>query len=228
VSADVSDRALRAAGRRRARDAASGAGPAPEVGPPPRWPGAANKFVLFGEVMQVGILVTLLSLPLVTLPLALAAGVRHLRRFLAADGSRLTLFWADVRHGLGRKLLFGLAVVAVAVVLAIDIAVAGTGALPGGQLVAAAGWVGLAALGLLVLGYAGAWQPGRTTRSTLRAAVTALTGDRIGAAYLLACLGFTVIVTWQLLPLIIPALGCVALAIVAIPERKRAVAPREP
>jgi hypothetical protein len=28
-------------------------------------------------------------------------------------------------------------------------------------------------------------------------------------------------VTWQLLPLIVPALGCVALAIVAVPERPR-------
>jgi hypothetical protein len=224
MSADVSDRARRAAGRRRARDAASGAGPAPETGPPPRWPGAANKFVLFGEVMQIGILVAVLSLPVITLPLALAAGVRHLRRFLAADGSRLNLFWAEVRHGLGRKLLFGLGVVAVALVLTIDIMVAGTGALPGGRLVAAAGWVGLAALGLLVLGYAGSWQPGRTTGHTLRAAVTALTTDRIGAAYLLACLGFTVIVTWQLLPLIVPALGCVALAIVAVPERRRPAA----
>jgi hypothetical protein len=32
---------------------------------------------------------------------------------------------------------------------------------------------------------------------------------------------FAGIVTWQLAPLVIPALGCVALAIVAAPERPR-------
>ena len=187
-----------------------------------RWPGAARKFPLFGEVMLVGILVVVVSLPIITLPLALAAGVRHLRRFLASDDARLSLFWADIRHGFGAKLLFGLAVLGLAVVLLLDVDLAGTGALPGGLVVAVVGWVGLAALALVVLGYAGSWAPGMTGRAAVRAGLVTLRSDLVGTAYLLASAGFTAIVTWQLAPLIMPALGCVALAIVAIPERRPA------
>ena len=45
--------------------------------------------------------------------------------------------------------------------------------------------------------------------------------DLAGAAYLVATAVFAGVVTWQLVPLVIPALGCIALAIVAVPERPR-------
>jgi hypothetical protein len=61
-----------------------------------------------------------------------------------------------------------------------------------------------------------------TGRTAIRVGIASLRADLVGAAYLLSAAGFTVIVTWQLAPLIMPALGCVALAIVAIPERRPA------
>ena len=45
--------------------------------------------------------------------------------------------------------------------------------------------------------------------------------DVPGALYLAATAAFVVIVTWALVPLVIPALGCAALAVVAVPERPR-------
>jgi hypothetical protein len=55
----------------------------------------------------------------------------------------------------------------------------------------------------------------------VRAVPDALLADLAGAAYLLATAVFAAVVTWQLVPLIVPALGCAALAIVAVPERPR-------
>ncbi|HET8949743.1 MAG TPA: hypothetical protein VFN44_04505 [Solirubrobacteraceae bacterium] len=66
---------------------------------------------------------------------------------------------------------------------------------------------------------AGRWTPLLRWRGALRAVPHALRADPAGAAYLLATAVFAGIVTWQLFPLIVPALGCVALAIVAVPER---------
>ena len=78
------------------REARSGAGPTREGAEPGRNPGAAAKFGLFGEVLTVGLLMALISLAVVTLPIALAAGIRHLRRFVAAGlGVRRRPGWND-------------------------------------------------------------------------------------------------------------------------------------
>ena len=52
-----------------------------------RFPGAKSAFGLLGEVLLIGILMAIVSLPVITIPAALAAGVRHLRRYLKADDS---------------------------------------------------------------------------------------------------------------------------------------------
>jgi hypothetical protein len=93
--------------------------------------------------------------------------------------------------------------------------------LPGGPLVGVIGWVGLAALVLVLFTAAGRWTPGLGWLGALRAVPGTLRADPAGAAYLFATAVFAGVVTWQLAPLIIPALGCIALAIVAAPERPR-------
>ncbi|MCR2825759.1 hypothetical protein, partial [Microbacterium sp. zg.Y909] len=137
----------------------SGAGPVRTEGPPPRFPGASGRFALFGEVLQVGLLMTLVALPVVTLPAALAAGIRHLRRLVTAEDSRLQFFWADVR----RAVLPGSAVGAVSLVatlvLLLDIDLARSGFLPGGAVIEVVGWAGLAGVAVAVLAAAGAWTP---------------------------------------------------------------------
>ena len=113
----------------------------------------------------------------------------------------------------------GAASVVLAAVLALDIDLAGSGVLPGGPVVGVVGWVGLAALVLALFTAAGRWTPssagcgalqGRAARASRRpgrGGVPRRDGgvrrDRHVAA----------------VPLVIPALGCVALAIVAVPER---------
>lgn len=208
----ASERAARHAER-------SGSGPVRSDAPPARFPGATSAFGLLGEVLLVGVLVAIVAIPVVTLPTALAAGVRHLRRFLRAEHSPLGRFWADVRAGLVGGIGVGAASVVLVLVLLLDIDLANTGVLPGGPVVAAVGWLGLAALALALFTAAGLWAPQRGWLGALRLASRSVAADPIGAAYLVAAAVFAVVVTWQLLPLIVPALGCVALAIVAVPER---------
>lgn len=212
----------RAAERAARRAALSGSGPTrDDAATPVRFPGARSAFGLLGEVLLVGILVALVSLPVVTLPAGLAAGTRHLRRFLRAEDSSLEWFWRDVRAALLGGIGVGVASVVIAAVLALDIDLASTGVLPGGPVVAFVGWAGLAALVLALFVAAGRWSPELGWLGALRAVPRALRDDPAGAGYLVATAAFAVIVTWQLIPLVIAALGCVALAIVAVPERPR-------
>src|SRR5690606_22077874 len=83
----------RSEARAAAREARSGAGPVDAAFEPGAHPGATAKFGLFGEVLTAGLLIALVALPVVTLPISLAAGVRHMRRFAAAEDSRVALFW---------------------------------------------------------------------------------------------------------------------------------------
>lgn len=212
----------RAADRAARRAALSGSGPTrDDATPQARFPGAKSAFGLFGEVLLVGVLIALVSLPVLTLPAALAAGVRHLRRFLRAEESGLDWFWRDVRASLVGGLGIGAASAAIVAVLVLDIDLASTGLLPGGPVVGLVGWAGLGALAVGLFTAAGRWTPQLGWLGAIREVPGALRADPAGAGYLLATGVFAGVVTWQLAPLIVPALGCVALAIVAVPERPR-------
>ncbi|GAA1961353.1 hypothetical protein GCM10009717_30120 [Agromyces allii] len=194
----------------------------PEVdGSTLRWPGAANRFALFGEVLWVGILVVACSLPIVTLPAALAAGIRHLHRFLAAEASGVRLFLGDVRRGLPGGVAVGAAAVVLAAVLWLDVRLAASGALPGGPVVGAVGALGLVALAVALLLAASAWTPERGWRPALRSVPARFAGDPVGALYLVVALGLAAVVTWQLPPLVVPGVGCLVFAVVATGERER-------
>lgn len=210
----TSDRAAR-------RAESSGSGPTRSDAPPARFPGATSAFGLLGEVLLIGVLVALVSVPVVTLPAGLAAGVRHLRRFLKAESSSIGAFWADVRASLLGGIGVGVASLVLVLVLLLDLDLANSGALPGGPLVGAVGWLGLAALALALFTAVGRWTPRTGWMGAVRSVPRAIAADPIGAAYLVATAVFAAVVTWQLLPLVVPALGCVALAIVAVPERPR-------
>lgn len=208
----------RAAQKAEQRAALSGAGPTGE-GAIARFPGAKARFALFGEVLLVGMLMTALCVPLVTVPIALAAGIRHLRRYLNAEDSRLALFWIDVRRGVAGGAVVGLVTVVLVLILLLDIDLAGTGTLPGGPLIAVVGWLGLAATGVALLTAASAWSPEHGWRGAVRRIPTLVADDVRGALYLVATLVFVAAVTWALPPLLIAGLGCAALAAVAIPVR---------
>ncbi|WP_372967771.1 hypothetical protein [Microbacterium sp.] len=211
----------RRARRAATREARSGAGPTVSGVEPGVNPGASAKFGLFGEVLTIGLMMTVVALGVVTLPIALAAGIRHLRRFVAAEDSRAGLFWEDVRAGILPSLVVGVPAAVIAAVLTIDIVVAGSGALPGGQAIAVVGWAGLLVLCVALLAAAGAWSPALGWIGAVRAVPSIVRADAAGAAYLAAAAVFTGVVTWALAPLFIAGIGCAALAVVAVPARRR-------
>src|SRR5690606_16577061 len=184
-------------------------------------PGATTRFALFGEVLQTGLLVTLVGLAVITLPVGLAAGIRHLRRFVAAEDSRAALFWTDVRRGLPGGALVGAVAAIVAGVLVTDILLARSGALPGGALVECVGWAGLVAVAVAVQLACAQWRPEDGWMPAVRGIPGAMRTDAVGTLYLAAAAVFVGVATWALPPLFLPAIGCVALAVVAVPARRR-------
>lgn len=211
----------RRAHRAAKREARSGAGPTVAGVEPGVNPGATAKFGLFGEVLTIGLMMTIVALGVVTLPIALAAGIRHLRRFVAAEDSRAGLFWDDVRAGILSSLVVGVPAAVIAAVLTIDVVLAGSGVLPGGEAIAVVGWAGLLALAVAVLFTAGAWAPEKGWAAAVRSVPAAVKADAAGAAYIAAAAIFTGVVTWALAPLFIAGIGCAALAVVAVPARRR-------
>jgi hypothetical protein len=209
-----------ASSRKARAQAASGSGPtSSEAG---AWPGAKQRFALFGEVLLTGIIVVLISIPIVTIPLALAVGKRHLMRFLRAEGSQLALVAGDVREGFIGGVGIGCAWLAATGILLMDLLLVASGALPGGVAVGALVVVLLAALTVLTLWVAASWTPASGWRAALRVGFASLRTDSVGSAYLLVGAGLVVLFTWMLPPLIIPALGCVCFAIAAIAVRRAA------
>jgi hypothetical protein len=207
--------------RLRAADRAARSGSGPTSSEPSRLPGATGGFALFGEVLLVGLLVTAVSLAVVTLPLALAAGIRQLRRYLRADASSAGLFWRDVRRGLLPGLGAGVGVLLATLVLLLDVDLARSGALPGGELVGALGVVLLVVIAAGLLAAASLWSPETGWLAAARATPARLWRDPVGALLLAVAAGFVVLATWQLLPLVVPALGLACFAAVAVPERPR-------
>jgi len=181
-----------------------------------RWPGAANRFALFAEVLFTGLLVTLLALPLVTLPLALAVGARHLRRFVLDEPSPLGTALAEARAGFVRALPVGLALLALTAVLGLDLLVASSGALPGATAVAVVCAALLAAALVVVLTASALWVPESRWTPLLREAALLAIRDLRGSGALLVALVLATVVTWQLAPLVVPALGCTVFAALAV------------
>ena len=199
---------------------ASGSGPTLEERDPVRYPGAKGAFALFGEVLLTGLLVTVAGLLVVTLPAALAAGIRHLRRYAAAEQSHVRTFWQDWRRALPGGVVVGIVAVALAVLLLLDIDLANSGALPGGPLIAVIGWAGLLIAAVALLLAAGAWTPERGWRPAVRGIPSSIARDPIGAAYLAAAAVLVVVMTWMLAPLVVAGLGCAAFAVMAVPARR--------
>ena len=55
----------------------------------------------------------------------------------------------------------------------------------------------------------------------MRSIPSPIAADLAARIYLAATAFFVCVATWMLVPLVVPALGCAALAVVAIPTRRR-------
>lgn len=208
-------------GRRAGRRSRATSRRRPEVdGSLLRWPGAARPFALFAEVLWVGALVFVVALPVITWPAAVAAGATHMRRFLYAEATAPSTFFRDAVRALPGALLPGIGTTILGVVLAVDLALLADGVLPGGALVATViGAAGVAVLVLTVLA-ASLWSPGAAWRDVWRVLPRVARADLSGTLSIAVAVGLAAVITWQFLPLVIPALGMLVFAAVALGERR--------
>ncbi len=202
------------------RAAALGSGPAAPGFQVPRYPGAANRFALFGEIMLVGLIATVLSLPIITLPLALTVSARHLRRYLHGQSSNVRLIVADLKAGLGGGLLAGLAMIAVLGLAILSLLIAGTDTTGFGTVMTVAGWIVIAAAAVVLLMLAGYWEPVTGWRGAVRRIGDRFETDPVATLYLLFAAALVVVCFWQLGPLVIPALGVAVFLVVVLRERR--------
>lgn len=187
-----------------------------------RWPGATAKFALFAEVLWTGILMAIVCVPVVTWPAAVAAGSAHLRRFLHAEATPAGAFFRDVRRALPGGVLVGIPTVALGAVAGLNAALATGGAVPGASVAAGVAGVACGAALVLVVVAAAVWSEGSPWRALLRLSPRLVAADPGGTVFTVVALGLAAVIAWQFLPLLIPALGLVAFALVAISERRLA------
>jgi hypothetical protein len=178
------------------------------------------RFALFGEVLLVGVWVLLLALPVLTLLPAVAAGVRHLRRFVEGTDRGFAGFREDVVAACrGVWLVSGGSVVVLAVI-ALDLWAVSTGALPGGALVGVVGLAVGVALLVVLLRAAGLWVPGRAWWPVVQDGAREASTDVVGTALLVAALGVCGLLVWMLPPFLVVVGGLLSFAVVSVEVRR--------
>ena len=175
-------------------------------------------FALFTECLLTGVWLALAALPLVTALPATAAACAHLRRHLAHEEGGLREFLADCRRALRTGWRFVLAWCAGMAVLALDVWLAASG-LPGGAVYLPLGALGGVALLVLGLRTAAHWRPEADWTALARSAARRCRSDLSGSLLLAGGLLVVAVSCWQLPPLGVLALGCLALAAVAVERR---------
>ncbi|MFD7319480.1 hypothetical protein ACFV9D_00060 [Streptomyces sp. NPDC059875] len=185
-------------------------------------PHVLERFGVFAECLLVGVWIAVASVPVVTLPAALAAGAAHLRRWTGEEEGGWREFVADFRRAVRRGWAVGVGGLAALALLRADIAIVRAG-LPGGPFVGAVGVLAMLALVVTCLRACTAWRPGSSWRALLSAAGRRTVRDPAGS--LLIVCGFAVIAAsaWFAAPLAAPALGMVVAATLAV-ERRMAMA----
>src|SRR5690606_380703 len=119
-----------------------------------------GRFALLGETLLTGLLVLAGGLFVVTLPAALAAGVAHLRRYVAGYDTSAHSFARDWRAAVRETwLLGGLALAAGAVVL-VNTGLTASGVLPGASVVRWVTWAAAACAAVVLVRAAAAWSDG--------------------------------------------------------------------
>lgn len=177
----------------------------------------------FGEMLVVGLAVALMSLPLVTLAPAFAAGVRHFRAHLDDEPDSVRLLALRGLQAVRTGWWFGAASTVVIGLLVVNALGAARGLLPGGIPFAIVSG-GLAVIvALVVLRTAALWTPGARWGDLWREGRGIAIDDPIGSALVLAGIGVSAVVVWMLPPLIVIAPGLIVVALAAA-ERRRTTA----
>ncbi|MDP9982426.1 hypothetical protein J2W14_001814 [Pseudarthrobacter oxydans] len=194
-----------------------------------------NGFALFSETMLAGLVVLALSIPLVTIPAAYAAGIAHLERHLSGRDDSVRSLWTTFRAALRGSWRLGITTAAAAVVIILNLLLATVGQLPGNTVVLPATLILAATGAVLLLRTTAAWSDfpgpakGAGTGSAKTAAVpwahawniaTSLSlRDWTGSLLLVAALLAAVVFVWMLVALFVVVPGMLILAAAAVKMR---------
>lgn len=196
-----------------------------------------NRFALFSETLLAGLLVLVLSLPLVTIPAAYAAGIAHLERHLSGRDDSLRALWGTFRSALPGSWKLGITTAAAAVVIVLNLLLATVGQLPGSSVVLPATLVLAGAGAVLLLRTAAAWSdfsganpdasqatavantPSAAWTSALDAAKALSLRDWTGSLLLAASLFGAVVFVWMLVALFVVVPGTLILASASVKMR---------
>lgn len=182
----------------------------------------ASSFGLFSEMLLTGVVVAVLSVPVLTLLPALAAGTAHLHRYAAERSSTMRMLLADFATATRELWPIAVGGVVVAGVLALNAALIAAGTVPGGVPMAVL-MIALAVVaGIVCLRVAGGWWHTRLPAGqALRAAAQAAGRDIGGSALVALAVGMCVVLAWMLVPLAVLAPGLLALALLVVEQRSR-------
>jgi hypothetical protein len=116
-----------------------------------------NRFALFSETLLAGLLVLVLSIPLVTIPAAYAAGIAHLERHLSGRDDSIRALWGTFRSALPGSCKLGITTAAAAVAITFNLLLAIVGQRPGRAAILPATLILAAAGAVLLLRTTAAW-----------------------------------------------------------------------
>jgi hypothetical protein len=192
-------------------------------------PVPVSRFALFSETLLAGVLVLVLSLPLVTIPAAYAAGIAHLERHLSGRDDSVRSLWSTFRAALPGSWKLGITTAAAAVVIVLNLLLAWVGQLPGREVVLPATLILAAGAAVLLLRTTAAWSDSAGTgartdsrsawRSALETGQAVLLRDWTGSLLLVAALFGAVVFVWMLAALFVVVPGILILASAAVKLR---------
>lgn len=186
-----------------------------------KWPGATNRVELFAQVMWVGVLTTLAGLPIITLPVAIAAGARHLNRYLRAERSTVRSYGSDFLRALPGGLLVGVVAVALLAILGLNSFLAATQVLVLWPVILGVGILGLAATVVVLLQVGFHWAPETGWKVAVREGLRRTSGDLVGGALIAAVAAVAGVIAWLLPPLVVAGVGCLLFAVLTVNVRPR-------
>ncbi|WP_258803310.1 Poxvirus protein I5 [Pseudarthrobacter sp. NS4] len=188
-----------------------------------------NRFALFSETLLAGVLVLVLSIPLVTIPAAYAAGIAHLERHLSGRDDSVRGLWGTFKTALPGSWKLGITTAAAAVVIVLNLLLAWVGQLPGREVVLPATLILAAAGAVVLLRTTAAWSDFTGSRADSRNAWRSAleTGQALslkdwsGSGLLAAALFGAVVFVWMLAALFVVVPGTLILAAAAVKLRSR-------
>jgi hypothetical protein len=184
-----------------------------------------SRFTLLGETLLTGLLVLAGSLPVVTLPAALAAGCAHLRRHLGGYDTSVRTFVRDWLAATRSLWALGVLLPVAAGAVVVNTGLTASGALPGASAVRWVTWMAAACAAVVLVRTAAAWSDDDPAEAggvwqLLSRGVARTRDDLAGSALLLAALVMCVVLVWMLTPLVLVTGGLLGLAAVAVETRR--------